>query len=364
MSRIPLTHRLKYLAVFTIPVTVAVSFTREGWLTFLPLIYAFAIIPLLELIFKPKPENESDEMKAALLNDWWYDALLVAVVPVQYAFGVWFIALSVEADWGAASTWGHLTGYGLMCGVLGINVAHELGHRPQKFYQHLAKSLLLTSLYTHFFIEHNRGHHKNVSTPGDPSSARLNESLPVFWFRSVTQTWLNAWKLEFKRLDRAKKSRWSLGNQMIQLTILQVSFLALIGFLTSGDVMLLYVLAAVMGFLLLETVNYIEHYGLERDMVSEFRYEDAGPEHSWNSDHLVGRSLLFELSRHSDHHARPAIKYPLLDHRDHSPQMPTGYPGMMLMALIPPLWFGVMNKRVVSFRLQKALAESPMHASD
>ena len=100
------------------------------------------------------------------------------------------------------------------------------------------------------------------------------------------------------------------------------------------------------GFLLLETVNYLEHYGLQRQQKSSGRYERVRPEHSWNSNHPVGRALLFDLTRHSDHHANPNRKYPVLRHFDASPQLPTGYPGMILLALVPPVWFSVMHPHI------------------
>ncbi len=356
--QIPLKDRLQYLAVFTLPLAAAVSFQAEGWLTFIAVIYSFAFIPLLELFLPPRTYNDPPELAEKKGKDLWFDFLLVLVVPIQYAFGIWFLFAVSEPGLGTVSIIGRITAYGMMCGVIGINVAHELGHRPQKGYQFLAKTLLLTSQYTHFFIEHNRGHHKHVATPVDPSTARLNEPVMLFWIRSVTQTYRKAWRLEAQRLKRKKKSVLSLNNEMIRFTLFQVLVFGTIYLFFGWKVMLLYLAAAVMGFLLLETVNYIEHYGLLRKKVSEHRYENAGPQHSWNSDHQVGRALLFELSRHSDHHFRPAKKYPTLQRWEEAPQMPTGYPGMMLLSIIPPLWFAIMNKKVITYRLKEELEDS------
>ncbi|KAB2809909.1 alkane 1-monooxygenase [Phaeocystidibacter luteus] len=356
--RVPLRDKLKYLSVYTLPLAAAVSFTSEGWITFLPIAYAFMVIPLVELFIPADKSNDSPEIAEAKANDRWFDFLVELIVPVHYAFGIWFL-ISVSGtgnDWVTIA--GRISSYGLMCGVIGINVAHELGHRPNKFHQFLAKSLLLTSLYTHFFIEHNRGHHKHVATPEDPSTARLNEPLMFFWVRSVSQTYRKAWSLEAQRLRRKKSSVISLQNEMIRFTIAHLVMLGAIYFFFGWAVMLYYTAAAIIGFLLLETVNYIEHYGLLREKVSEHRYENASPLHSWNSDHQYGRAFLFELSRHSDHHFKPAKKYPTLDRWEEAPQMPTGYPGMMLLSLFPPLWFAVMNKKVIEFRLKKVEAEA------
>ena len=110
--------------------------------------------------------------------------------------------------------------------------------------------------------------------------------------------------------------------------------------------MLCFVASAVYGFLLLETVNYIEHYGLRRKKNEFGAWEKTLPIHSWNSNHAFGRILLFELTRHSDHHYIANRPYQTLRHFDESPQMPTGYPGMMVISLIPPLWFYIMGKEI------------------
>jgi len=235
---------------------------------------------------------------------------------------------------------------GLLCGIFGINVAHELGHRVNRFEQFLAKSLLLTSLYMHFFTEHNKGHHKRVATPEDPSSARYGEMLYLFYFRTIFFSYLSAWHIANEELRKKDKPVISLHNEMIQCHLIQLALIATIYFIFGWLICLYFIAAAGIGILLLETVNYIEHYGLQRKPSGEGTYERAMPEHSWNSDHIIGRLMLFELSRHSDHHYLASRKYQILRHHDQAPQMPTGYPGMMLLALVPPLWFWLMNKKI------------------
>jgi alkane 1-monooxygenase len=337
---------LKYAAVFTLPLTVAVSFTSQGWMTFVPILYAFGLIPLVELLFKPDPRNLDEAEKELVKSDRLYDFMTYAMVPIQWAFVVWFVFAIQESGLSGTSLAGRITGLGMLCGVVGINVAHELGHRPKKFEQNLAKALLLSSLYTHFFIEHNRGHHRHVATPNDPATARRNEPVYVFWVRSLVGSWLHAWELERERLSRTGQSFWSLHNEMVQYQLLQMVVVVIIGVVAGWQVALFFVLAALMGGLLLETVNYIEHYGLLRTQRDNGRYERVMPWHSWNADHVVGRVLLFELTRHSDHHYKASKPYPLLDHMEEAPQLPTGYPGMMLLSLVPPLFFAVMNPRI------------------
>jgi alkane 1-monooxygenase len=336
---------LKYLLVFTLPLAVGLSWERTGWITFVPVLYAFGLIPLLELFLPANQSNlnpmEVDRVRANPL----YNLLLYLVVPLQYVFLFIFIQKMADPTLDSLTRWGYTSGMGLMCGVLAINVGHELGHRARTTEQRLAQALLLTSQYMHFYIEHNLGHHKHVSTPEDPSSARMHEALYPFWWRTISGTYRSAWQLEAERLKRSKQGFWSIHNQMLAFTAWQVALLVAVVLMAGAVGLMHYAAAALMGILLLETVNYIEHYGLARSKVSAHRYEDAGPRHSWNSNHLLGRLLLFELSRHSDHHYLPHKPYPLLNHHEESPQMPTGYPGMMLMALVPPLWFSMMNGR-------------------
>ncbi|MFY0608572.1 MAG: alkane 1-monooxygenase [Cyclobacteriaceae bacterium] len=336
---------LKYLSVFSLPILAFISFRSEGWMTYLPVIEAFILIPVLELFFKPDPSNLSAEEEAARLNNPLYDFFVYAVVPVQLALLFVFLQSLLQPNLDTVTIIGRITGMGMLCGVLGINVAHELGHRKKKSEQWMAKILLMTSLYMHFYIEHNRGHHKNVSTEEDPSSARLGESLYGFWLRSVVFAYLSAWKLETKRLAKKQLPVFHFSNEMIHFHIIQGGLLFVIYWFFGLAIMLYFIAAAVVGFLLLETVNYIEHYGLARSKKGDV-YERVMPVHSWNSDHIVGRIMLFELSRHSDHHYIASRKYQVLRHMDESPQMPTGYPGMMMMAACPPLWFYVMNRKI------------------
>ncbi len=345
-------HSLKYMNVLILPILAWVSFNTYGWMTYLPLIESFVIIPLLELAYKPNAENHSPESEKERAKDPIFDWQLYIMVPIQFALLATFLISMQESGLTLVDKIGRISAMGLMCGVIGINVAHELGHRKKKYEQFMAKSLLLTSLYMHFFIEHNRGHHKNVSTKEDPSSARYGEMLYAFWIRSVVYAYLSAWKLEAERLQKKGKSAFSLHNEMLRFQLIQVGFTVGIGLLFGWIIMGYFILAAVMGFLLLETVNYIEHYGLERNLKSDV-YERVMPHHSWNSDHRIGRIMLFELSRHSDHHYIASRKYQILRHIDDSPQMPTGYPGMMLLATVPPIWFSIMNPRIKKIKSEE-----------
>lgn len=337
--------------MLTLPATVAFSFLSEGVITFLPLIYAFGIVPIAELFLPPDAKNLSDAEREVVSIDPYYDRLLYLMLPLQWGFLIWFLfALTGGSEMHVfdATFWGRTTAMGMLCGVIGINVAHELGHRPEKRDQARSKALLLTSLYMHFFIEHNRGHHRNVATPDDPATSRKGEIVYVFWIRSIVHSWLHAWKLEQDRLQRQGLKVISRHNEMLRFQLVQVVLIIAIAICFSSIVLLGFLLAAFFGMLLLETVNYIEHYGLLRHRKKEGRFERVMPWHSWNSNHVYGRLLLFELSRHSDHHYKASKPYQLLDHMKDAPQLPTGYPGMMILSLVPPLFFAIMRRHMAN----------------
>lgn len=331
------------------------SFLSQGWLIWTPLIYAWILIPLLELFIKPDPTNLSDAEEEMARHNRLYDYLLYLIVPLQYvALGLFLYSVTFVAQ-PSIDIAGKTAVMGLLCGTFGINVGHELGHRVNRLEQFLAKALLMTSLYMHFYIEHNRGHHKRVATPEDSSSARYGEWLYAFWVRSIVFSYFSAWEIANREQNKKVKPAFSLQNEMIQFHFIQLLFVATIIFFFGWMTALLFIATAIQGILLLETVNYIEHYGLQRKELAAGRYERAMPEHSWNSNHVIGRVMLFELSRHSDHHYLASRKYQVLRHHDDSPQMPTGYPGMMILSFFPPAWFNVMNARIKKLQHKAAI---------
>jgi len=344
---------LKYFSVLTLPATVYLSFTNYGWLTYLPLIFVFGFVPLLEFFIKPNKNNFSKEEEKIEKENKAYTYLLYLMLPIQILF-VWvFFDAIQEPNLTTVEITGRILGMGIMCGVIGINVGHELGHRNIRADELIGEILLLTSLNTHFLPYHNAGHHFNVATPEDAATARKNEMIYFFWVRSHISSYLQAWKLENKRMLAENRHWFHYQNRMLIYTLCNMVLLSLIFFFYGQFVLLAFIAAAITGIVLLETVNYIEHYGLSRNKKENGRYERVQRNHSWNSDHQVGQALLFNLSRHSDHHYNGAKHYQLLKSLPESPQMPTGYPGMMLLSLFPPLWFWVMNKRIQKFSNQR-----------
>lgn len=343
-------NSLKYILVYITPLVVTLSLSFASEWSYFALFFIFAIIPILELFTKRDVENLDAIQEDMAKKNKIYDYLLYGLVPFQYFILVYFLYQVSNENLTLWVRIGLTTAFGISCGVLGINAAHELGHRTTKFEQALGKLLLLSTLYMHFFIEHNRGHHKNVSTENDPASSRYGETVYLFYLRSIFKGWLSAWKLESEKLAAKKQAFWSINNEMLQFQVFQSILIIVIYFIFGLSTVLFFLTAALIGIILLETVNYIEHYGLKRKIKGD-RYERTLPIHSWNSNHPIGRLLMLELSRHSDHHYISSRKYQLLRHHQESPQMPTGYPGMMLLALVPPLWFYVMNKKIAKFQL-------------
>jgi alkane 1-monooxygenase len=337
---------LKYLTVFSLPATVYLSFMSSGIITYFPVLFFFAFVPILELCFDSVASNLKGAKKEEVKNARIYDFLLYMVLPIQYGFLFLFLINVQDIGLNLVDRIGMISSMGLMCGVLGINIGHELGHRVEKFDRAIGELLLLSSLNTHFLPYHNVGHHKNVATPKDPATARKGEPVFTFWIRSNFSSYQQAWVIEMNRLKKFNQSFFSFHNRMLIYHFAQLSLLITIFLIFGVAALLSFLAAASFGVLLLETVNYIEHYGLLRNVNDHGIYERVKPWHSWNSDHMIGRVILFELSRHSDHHYLASKKYQILDSFEESPQMPTGYPGMMLLSLVPPLWFKVMNPRV------------------
>lgn len=337
----------KYLGFLSVPFVGAISLLGDGWWTFSAVIFAFGIIPLLELLVKPDTSNLDSVTKSQYQLSKFFDWFVYLVLPSYLVLTYLFLQRISTATLTTEELIGVISSYGVMCGVMAINVGHELGHRRTKGERGLGELLLVFAMQAHFLPYHNHGHHRNVATPDDPATARKNETVFGFWWRSQIGSYIAAWRIEYQRLIQRKKSPWTFENRMIRYSIGEALILISVTYFGGIFALASFLASCIIGMLLLETVNYIEHYGLLRQRDENGKYERVTPKHSWNSDHVLGRVLLFELSRHSDHHANPSKHYQLLDSFEHSPQMPTGYPGMMLLSLIPPLWFKVMNKRII-----------------
>lgn len=336
----------KYLLAYLLPLSAFAGIWLKGPFSFGAIYVGFLIIPILEQVLPKSAANLSPAEEETQSKRRLFDVLLYLNIPILYTLIWYYFHTVAQGGLAGYELLGLTLNVGLLVGSIGINVGHELGHRAARYEQRMAKVLLLPALYMHFIIEHNRGHHKNVATDADPASARRGQTLYAFWLQSVMGGYRHAWQLERERLAREGRQFFSASNEMLHFSGLQLLWLLAVGAAFGWALIPFAVAIAVVGILMLETVNYIEHYGLRRRHLASGAYEIVQPHHSWNSDHELGRIFLYELTRHSDHHYKASRKYQVLRHFDESPQLPLGYPASILTALVPPLWFAAMNPLV------------------
>ncbi|MDJ0392521.1 alkane 1-monooxygenase [Rhodococcus sp. G-MC3] len=341
------------------------AFNLLGWNAVSPVfwwigpILVYGMLPTLDLFFGPDGQNPPDEVMERLENDKYYRYCTYIYIPFQLASLVtacylWTADnlswLGIDGGLGLISKIGLAISIGVMGGV-GINTAHEMGHKKASLERWLSKVTLAQTFYGHFFIEHNRGHHVRVATPEDPASSKFGESFWRFLPRSVWGSLKSAWGLEKSRMDRLGKSTWNIHNDVLNAWLMSIVLFGALTIAFGPTVLPFLVIQAVYGFSLLETVNYLEHYGLLRGKTASGRYERCAPEHSWNSDHIVTNIFLYHLQRHSDHHANPTRRYQTLRSMEGAPNLPSGYASMITVAYFPPIWRKVMDHRVLDHYL-------------
>lgn len=311
-----------------------------------PIVF-YVLIPLLDWLIGDDAGNPPESAVAQLEKDLYYRAIVFAYIPTQYlvtVLGAWIAATTPLAAWEWA---GLIISVGIINGV-GINTAHELGHKKDALERWLAKITLAPVAYGHFYVEHTRGHHKNVATPDDPASAKMGETFWRFLPRTMIGSLRSAWQIEQERLARKNLSVWSLENDNLQSWAMTVVLFAALTAWLGWPVLPFLLAQAFFGASLLEVVNYLEHYGLLRRKDAYGRYERCTPADSWNSNHIVTNLFLYQLQRHSDHHANPVRRFQALRHFDDSPQLPSGYASMLLLAYFSPLWFRKMDPLVIA----------------
>lgn len=347
-------RRAGFFTAFIIPVLVIAGVYGGGLWMSLPVVFSFFVLPLLDHIVGQDTANVPSGRLRVISEDGYYRFITYLWAWLQLAFLLW--SMYVISSGIISNVWLQLLftlNCALVTGGVGITVAHELGHKKSRLERFYAKALLMMVCYMHYYIEHNRGHHVRVATPDDPATARKNESFYRFWVRSVTGSYGHALKLEGTRLKKRGHHFFSPHNEMIRFTVVPLVFCAAATLFATGlsgrftwEVPVFFFLQSLLAFTLLELVNYIEHYGILRKEIAPGKFERVNPLHSWNSSHLLSNFFLFQLQRHSDHHVHAHKRYQVLDHHNESPQLPFGYPTMLLIALVPPWWFSMMNKRL------------------
>jgi len=326
---------------------ILACYTLTGWGLFAwggPLL-VYVIIPFLDKMIGTDLSNPPESAVAQLENDRYYRAIVYSYIPAQFATTIWGTWIAVT---GEVATWewiGLIFSVGAINGIA-INTGHELGHKREALDRWMAKLTLAPVAYGHFFVEHNRGHHKNVATPDDPASSKLGESFWAFLPRTMIGSVISAWKIEGERLGRQGKSVWTWENDNVQAWALTLLLYGAMTVWLGWGALLFLGLQAFYGASLLEVINYIEHYGLLRQKGADGRYVRCEPQHSWNSNHIVTNLFLYQLQRHSDHHAHPTRSFQALRHFAHSPQLPSGYASMLMPAYVPFVWFRLMDPRV------------------
>jgi len=312
-------------------------------------IVILVVVPVIDLVAGLDRSNPPDDVIEALEKDRYYRWITYLFLPIQYTGFVGAFWLIATGDLGAADRVGLAISIGCIGGI-GINTAHELGHKRESHERWLSKIALAQSFYGHFYIEHNRGHHVRVATPEDPASSRVGESFYQFWPRTVLGSLRSAWNLERRRIARRRRHPFRIGNDVLNAWLMSAVLWGAMVLAFGAGILPYLVIQAVVGFSLLEVVNYMEHYGMcrQRTRGGTGRYERVDPSHSWNSNNIATNVLLYHLQRHSDHHANPTRRYQTLRDFQQSPALPTGYAGMIVLALVPPVWRRVMDPRVLA----------------
>ncbi len=339
-----------YFGVFLLHGCLALGYWLGGLWNFLTPAVIFFLVPLLDSLIGRNHTNYTAEEYEELENRISFRLVTVMYAVVQLACLIgcaWCIAAQPKP-----MQWWEMLGMTVSLGILngnGINFAHELLHKPSKFEQFSGKMLLMTVSYMHFFIEHLRGHHVRIATPADPATARRGENFYAFFPRVLIGSWKSAWELETERLRKRNIPIVHWRNQMLWFAALPMALAGALTLAFGWIAFPFFILQSYVAIQELELVNYLEHYGLMRRQMPNGRYENVTPAHSWEARETLSNILLVKLQRHADHHINPIRRYQALRVFDESPQMPTGYPGMMILALIPPLFFKVMNPRVDEF---------------
>jgi len=343
--------RYAWLLSLLVPCTVGIGpalmmVTGDALALWFPVAFFYLVAPLLDWWLGEDLSNPPESAVPALDADRYYRWITYLLVPVlwgAFVFSAWFVvhqALPVHGVVAMVLITGSVGGF---C----INLGHELGHKNTRLERWLAKIILAPTGYGHFFIEHNRGHHRDVATPADPASSRMGESIYAFLLREMPGAFLRAWKLESDRLQREELPRWSLHNEILQPALITVVLWITLTVWLGPQILPFLLVASFWANFQLTSANYIEHYGLLRAERGPGKYEVCQPHHSWNSNHIFSNWALFHLQRHSDHHAHPLRRYQSLRHFENLPRLPSGYFGMFTIAYFPPLWRRVMDERLL-----------------
>ena len=332
---------------YLLPPIIIISVFNRGWFTLVPIVVVFGLLPLLDwmsgvaAIAREAPD---------LAFNTWFRLVTWLWVPVQLALIAWLVRTVPLEHLGPLELIGATVSVGATTGAIGMTFAHELIHRRHGYERAFGSILLASVTYPHFAIEHVKGHHRHVGTPNDPATARLGESVYRFVPRSVRGGLSSAWQIEQRRLWEREVGTWSVQNIMLRYAAAELAIYVSIAIAFGPVAVAVFAGQSLFAIAVLEAINYVEHYGLLRKKSSAYEYERVKPEHSWDSPNRISNWMLINLPRHSDHHMSAAKRYQSLELLPHAPRLPGGYGAMFLLALVPPLWFRVMDPRVAAVR--------------
>ncbi|SHI66853.1 alkane 1-monooxygenase [Desulfatibacillum alkenivorans DSM 16219] len=338
---------VRFCLVFLVPLGAVISYFNGGYHLLIPPLAVFVLLPLFDYVFGLNVYNPDPGEEKILELDRRYRWITFAAVPVQVGLVFWGAWAFTH---GSLNWWDRLVfayGVGLSSGIMGINLSHELIHKVNNRVEPLLGRIMLwTVLYSHWAVEHVAGHHRYVATPEDPATARFGESFWQFLPRTVIGGMESAWRIESEMVESRGGNKYGWDNRILRYFTAQGILIAFMAYWLGLPGVIFLLIQAATAVLLLELVNYVEHYGLVREQNSDGSYEEVKPHHSWNSAHRVTNYFLFNLQRHSDHHYRPNRRYQILRHWEDAPQLPSGYAGMLVLAYFPPIWRKFMDHRV------------------
>jgi alkane 1-monooxygenase len=339
-------NALPFCLAFTLPISVVVGYWFGGFGTFLTPFVFFVILPMVDLLGDTDKTNPSAEELTRLSKRIDFRIITILSAFTQLALVTWGGYVITSTALSTIELIGITFSIGVANGGVGNAVAHELIHKRNLFEKNLGKALLMTVCYMHYYIEHRIGHHANVATPIDASTACLGESIYMFYPRTVSKSFLSAWSIESARLKGKHLPVCSYHNQMIWFMVLPIAFGSLLAVSCGWQSIPYFFIQSIIGFSILEITNYVEHYGLKRNEISPGYFEKVSSVHAWEANLRISNYFFFKLQRHADHHLHADRRYHILQHYHESPQLPSGYAGMGLLALVPPLWRRVMDPRV------------------
>jgi len=303
-----------------------------GLATWGNVVFSLGFLAVLESILPDNTRTDHSEFR-----DWMPRFWLWAHVALTLAMLLALFEYLDRHAWASFSGIGAVVSCGIACGSGAVVVGHELIHKANPIEKGAGRLLLLLCGNPYFSAHHILVHHTHVGTDSDCVTAKKGESVYRYIPRSIGGQFVQAWQVE-TAMQQKKGERVRLWRSHLAQNCFILVLGALLLAWVSIDGLMAWVGVSLIAALLLEYVNYIEHYGLQRQPG-----ERVGPSHSWNSNRTISRFLLFDLSRHADHHMHASKPYHCLDSGLDSPRLPGGYVQLLYLAFRPQKWFSTVD---------------------